>query len=485
MTCYIKRKFHYRLNQEFDINLSSKEQRRIIISEHDDKDDFKEDELEEINVNTLIQDYLTLIENKNFDLVGNFLVHFSEQLEHKVFTALERTDEDYFSFFSTIFFQQLSNQTNEINLFQYLHTFYQLQTQFRLFSYLTFKQENLTILLNFFDFENLQIIKELISIFTEYLQINCNVFHILKDKLYFLSQLNDSDILHLIIKLINKYLIELTGKSILDQELLSIEPFLFSLLSDENIDSLTLKTLATALMNILNNSLQAFLTTFDQKMLDFIEELLIISSSNQDFNSQIALKNTLESILILTSSKIPPYFKSQISLIFENFNLSLLLEPIKNSQSSIAILSLHCIYNFALGGSIDRILSSSEIIDCFLEVFEIGKFEVKQEIVLFFANLIEISPIDNKVAYLLDRKMLTLILDLLPTLQIYYVLNILKSLLNSVSQCLEIPNFGDIKNALMEVHFLDSIGSIDYQDESAFSSEIQEINTMFIELLGN
>ena len=107
-------------------------------------------------------------------------------------------------------------------------------------------------------------------IFTQYLPVNYHIFDILKDKFHLLLQLVDSSITQSLLNFINTYLSELTEKHCLSiEELLFIEQLLMSIL-DENIDSNILNSVSFSLKNMIFCSLEAFLTLFDIKTVNFL-----------------------------------------------------------------------------------------------------------------------------------------------------------------------------------------------------------------------
>ena len=252
---------------------------------------------------------------------------------------------------------------------------------------------------------------------------------------------------------------------------------------DENIDSNILNSVSFSLKNMIFCSLEAFLTLFDIKTVNFFEQLLIKSASEQDYYSQMASENVLESILLLTSKRIPTHFTSQVNLLCKNFDLSILIEFIENRQVALAITSIQCICNFALCGSIDRVLSSNDIIECLVNKLEVGDFDIKQEIILCFTCLISNSTVDYTANFLTDENLLSLFCELLPTLNIKYVVNFLKSLLNAIFQCSKTDSFEDIKNTFANIDFLQVFELIDVEVDDDLFPEIQEINDSFQEIL--
>lgn len=459
------------------------EQRRDIIASQDDNNDNLEgNDEEEISIIHFIENYFQLIENENDDQIDKFLILFSEQLDSRIFAALEKEEEDLFQLFSTFFFQQLSSQTSTDKLLQYLQIFHKLQNLFRSVSYYTLTPQNLSILFNFFDIENHQIKNELILIFGQYLPVNYNVYNILIKKAISLLQLKDITICHSLLNFINKYLIELKT-SLSNSELLNIIQILTLLLEQSEIDTSTIKMISFILKNILNTSLNSFLSQFDLSMINFIEKIIVISLSNQDIHSCAALANTLESILILTSNRIPTFFSEKVNILFENFNLSIFIEIINKSKNPLPILSVQCICNFILAGFANRVLSLNDVVSCFLNKLENGDYEIKEEIILCLINLLEKAPLEYKSSFLSNRKILSLFVDVFPTLHIKYVLNFLKSLYNELSQCTKIANFADIKNAFLEAEFLNIFESLDCEVEGDDISEIQPINELFQNIL--
>ena len=129
---YIKTYKFYRLNLNFKkTRFSSKKQRRDIIASYNDGNNIGEEEDEDFSVITIINEYIQFIEKGNFGQINDFLKSFSKQLDQNAFPALEKSEEDCFSYFTEIFLQQLSYQTDESEALQYLQIFYQIQTLFR------------------------------------------------------------------------------------------------------------------------------------------------------------------------------------------------------------------------------------------------------------------------------------------------------------------------------------------------------------------
>ena len=73
--------------------------------------------------------------------------------------------------------------------------------------------------------------------------------------------------------------------------------------------------------------------------------------------------------------------------------------------------------------------------------------------------------------------------ELLPTLNIKYVVNFLKSLLNAIFQCSKTDSFEDIKNTFANIDFLQVFELIDVEVDDDLFPEIQEINDSFQEIL--